>query len=168
MNKIIDAAKKYKELNEYAEKFQVVVFGDGYLDDFPYYDLMQGRITDYAVYNRSMSDLTVGEAINVVDYCLYHLAPQTLLLHFEPSVQDDGFREKYLVLIRKIRSFYKKCSIGLLETSDQKGDVIERIAGAARCNYLFIPKEWDSLRSFHKMDAFFRGGEISFYDAFSI
>lgn len=168
MNKLLNEAKKYKDLNEYAEKNQVVVFGDKYLADFPFYDLMQGKITDYAVYNRSLSLLTLEDAAGVVEYCLYHLAPVAVLIHFEDAPQDDAFRDRYYSLIEKIRSVNKKCRICLLERAPQQNHAIENIARATKCEYIHVPESSDVKSAFRKMDAFFRGGKISFWDAFSI
>lgn len=168
MNKLLNEAKKYKDLNEYAEKNQVVVFGDKYLADFPFYDLMQGKITDYAVYNRSLNFLTLKDAAEVVEYCLYHLAPIAVLLHFENAPQDETFRNNYLSLIEKIRFVNKKCRIGILDCAPQQNRVVENLAGVAKCEYIHVPEGRDVKSAFRKMDAFFRGGKISFWDAFSL
>ena len=168
MNTLLNEAKKYKDLNEYAEKNQIVVFGDRYLANFPFYDLMQGKITDYAVYNRSLNLLTLKDAANVVEYCLYHLSPNSVLLHFENATQDETFRENYYSLIEKIRSVNKKCRIGLLERTPQTGRAIESIARITKCEYIPVPEDADEKFVFRKMDAFFRAGRISFGDAFSI
>ena len=168
MNTLLNDAKKYKDLNEYAEKNQVVVFGDKYLADFPFYDLMQGKITDYAVYNRSLNCLTLKDAAEVVEYCLYHLAPVAVLLHFEGAPQDETFRSQYYSLIEKVRSVHKKCRIGLLDRAAQQNPAIENIARITKCEYIHVPEDSDAKGAFRKMDAFFRGGKISFWDAFSI
>ena len=168
MNKLLNEAKKYKDLNEYAEKNQVVVFGDKYLADFPFYDLMQGKITDYAVYNRSLNFLTLKDAAEVVEYCLYHLAPVAVLLHFENVTQDENFRNGYLALIEKIRSVNKKCRIGLLDCTPLQNHVVENIARITKCEYIHVSEDSDVKSAVRKMDAFFRGGKISFWDAFSI
>lgn len=168
MKKPLDEAKKYKELNQYAEKSQVVVFGDNYLFGFPYYDLMQGRVTDYAVYNRSIPNMTLEEAVPAAEYCLYHLSPKAVLLCFEKEGNEENFRENYLQLIKIIRSFDKKCSIGIIDRGEKSDETLENIAKVSRCDHLHIPAEWDYQKAFHTMDAFFRGGKISFWDAFSL
>ncbi len=169
MSNLINEVKKYKGLNEYAEKGQVAVFGDTYTAHFPFYDLMQGKVTDYAVYNRSMDGITVKEASDIAEYCLYHLQPATVLLCFgEKEVQDAAFVSEYRFLIEKIKSIGKKCKICLLEHAEKPQNRISDIAVSEKCNYVFIPSDMEDGRVFHKLNAFFRGGKISFWDAFSI
>ena len=59
---VFETAKAFRALNEMAMKDQVAIFGSDYLCDFPFYDLMQGRVTDYVIYNRSIKGLTVKDA----------------------------------------------------------------------------------------------------------
>ena len=168
MNNLLAEAKKYKELNKYAEKGQIVVFGDGCLVQFPFYDLMQGRVSDYALYNRSLELMTIKESIEVVDHCPYHLSPRAVLLHFENNEAEETFKTDYYRLIEKIRSLDKKCRICLLDDSGQRETVVQKIAERTKTGYLSIPTGSDEQSAFHLMDAFFRGGKISFWDAFAI
>ncbi len=96
METIEERAKKYKVLNKLAVKGEAVVFGSDYLSDFPFYTLMQKRVSDYAVYNRSLENLTVKQAKSVVDDCLKYLAPSNILISFgENETANEEFLQDY-------------------------------------------------------------------------
>ncbi len=168
-----EKAKKYKNLNETAIKHEVAVFGSDYLYSFPFYDYMQGKVTDYVVYNRSMEGLTVSEAIEVFPDCVKNLLPDTVLVSFgENEPADDKFFSDYDKLIKKIFSVCPSSRICVLATvgkDEEFDEKVKRIAKANRVNYICSAKEAVSEEGlFKRMSSFFRGGKISFADAFGI
>ena len=111
---VFETAKAFRALNEMAMKDQVAIFGSDYLCDFPFYDLMQGRVTDYVIYNRSIKGLTVKDAAAVAEDALKHLAPRIVLVSFgENEVMDDKFFENYSLLMKKLASLFSRSKICL-------------------------------------------------------
>ena len=173
METIEEKAKKFKILNELAVKGETAVFGSDYLCDFPFYTLMQKRVSDYAVYNRSIEGLTVKEAKNVVEDCLKYLTPENILVSFgENEVLNEEFYADYKELILKIRKLYKNAKLCILQTrgSDKEcEDRLKKLADEAHATFIPVTKSTESDKAlFGEMSSFFRHGKISFLDAFAV
>lgn len=173
METLEEKAKKFKILNELAVKGETAVFGSDYLYDFPFYTLMQKRVSDYAVYNRSIEGLTVKEAKNVVEDCLKYLSPESILVSFgENEVLNDEFYNDYKELILKIRRLYKNAKLCILQTRGSGKDCEERLkklADELRVTFIPVTKNTESDKAvFGEMSSFFRHGKISFLDAFAV
>ena len=167
-----EQAKNYKTLNKAASEHGVVIFGSSYLHSFPFYDLMQGRVFDYAVYNRSIEGLTVSEAITVLDDCVNGLFPDTILVSFgENEPTNEKFFADYDNLIKKIKMTCPACKICILPAHGKDKEYTLKLKALAEANSTeFIPlQEGASDESlFKRMSGFFRNGKISFADAFCI
>lgn len=173
METIEEKAKKFKILNDLAVKGENVAFGSNYLCDFPFYTLMQKRVTDYAVYNRSIEGLTVKDAINVVEDCLKNLNPESILISFgENEVLNDEFYSDYRALIAKIQRFHKNSKLCILQprgsdiTCEKR---LKKIASEMKVKFIPVTDETETDRAvFGEMSSFFRRGKISFLDAFAV
>lgn len=168
-----EKAKGFVTLNEMAIKGEVAVFGSDYLYDFPFYDFMQGTVTDYVVYNRSLEGLTVSEAKNLYEYCLKSLDPKTILLSFgDTETIDEKFYQDYSELIKKVTSSYPHAKVYVMQTpnkDEQTNERIKRLVAGTTAQYVSLDPEETSLPEvFRRLSNFFRGGKISFCDAFSI
>ena len=73
--------KKYQRLNAIAEQNGIVVFGGNTDKEIPLCELRQSYQVEQKMYNRSISELSIKEAIVVYDACVSCLAPETVLLH---------------------------------------------------------------------------------------
>ncbi len=172
METIEERAQKYKVLNKLAVKGEAVVFGSDYLSDFPFYTLMQKRVSDYAVYNRSLESLTVKQAKSVVDDCLKYLAPSNILISFgENETANEEFLQDYDELIAKICKDYASAKVAVLQTVGSDDDFAAKVKEIAEKNgAMFIavnPNAKDDMEVFAEMSSFFRRGKISFWDAFA-
>lgn len=173
METLEEKAKKFKILNELAVKGETAVFGSDYLCDFPFYTFMQKRVSDYAVYNRSIEGLTVKEAKNVVEDCLKYLSPENILISFgENEDLNDEFYDNYKELILKIRRLYKNAKLCILQTRGSDKACEERLKNLAnelRVTFIPMTKNTESDKAvFGEMSSFFRHGKISFLDAFAV
>ena len=173
METIEEKAKKFKILNELAVKGENVAFGSNYLCDFPFYTLMQKRVTDYAVYNRSIEGLTVKEAINVVEDCLKNLNPENIIVSFgENEVLNDEFYSDYRALIAKIQRFHKNSKLCILQPhgSDRTCEAnLKKLADEMKVKFIPITSKTETDRAvFGEISSFFRHGRISFLDAFAV
>lgn len=170
---IIEKAKKFKILNEIAVKNETAVFGSDFLFNFPFYDLMQGRVSDYVVYNRSMEGLKVADAVKVVEDCLKHLQPKNILISFgENEVSDDEFFKNLNELVIKIKSLYKSARLCILETLGKDAYYHEKVSEIASRNQVMFLK-FDSTdntpkKEFRRLSSFFRNGNISLCDIFAV
>ena len=140
---------KYKALNELAEKNGLVVFGGSEDISVPLGELKQAFDIDSKMYNRSISGLSIMDAIPAYDDCVAPLAPETVFIHIgsadltsfaeNPSVFD----QKYRALIAHIRNENKRCRIVVISLKNyENNDAItemnkhlEYIADSEKCEY---------------------------------
>jgi len=73
--------KKYKMLNEFAEQNGIVIFGSESDLTIPLVELKQAFAIEQKMYNRSITGLSVTEAIPIYDECVTPLVPETVLIH---------------------------------------------------------------------------------------
>ena len=140
---------KYKALNELAEKNGLVVFGGSEDISVPLGELKQAFDIDSKMYNRSISGLSIMDAIPAYDDYVAPLAPETVFIHIgsadlafyeeNPSVFD----QKYRALIAHIRNENKRCRIVVISLKNyENNDAItemnkhlEYIADSEKCEY---------------------------------
>ncbi len=173
MEKFEEKAKKFKILNDMAIKGENVVFGSDYLYDFPFYTLMQKRVTDYAVYNRSIEGLKVKQAKSLVEKCLKNLDPSNILVSFgDGETIDDAFYSDYQALIIEIKRLYPTAQICILEPcnlTEENDNRLKTLAEKTNVKFIPVAKENNTERTiFGEISSFFRHGKISFADAFAI
>ena len=112
--------QNYTKLNELAEQGGIVIFGDGKDKDIPTCELRQAFAVESKVYNRSFDNLSVNEAVSVYKKVVSPLEPETVLIHLgEADLSTLGvnlteFDNKYLELIKVIKTQNKKCRIAVI------------------------------------------------------
>ena len=152
--------KKYQRLNAIAEQNGIVVFGGNTDKEIPLCELRQSYQVEQKMYNRSISELSIKEAIVVYDACVSCLAPETVLLHI--GVSDIAlftntpaeFDTAYCSLISHIRSQDKNVRIAVISLNTKDGDSIidelnrhlKYIADSEHCEFVDIDKAklWNS------------------------
>lgn len=141
--------RKYQKLNELAEQCGIVVFGGSEDLKIPLGELRQAFSVESKMYNRSITGLSVKDALSVYDECVAPIAPETVLIHigeadrkfFEehPSEFDNKYRE----LLSHIKSQNKKCRIAVIslrnyESNPQIEEInkhLKYIADFEKCEY---------------------------------
>jgi len=140
---------KYKVLNELAEKNGIVVFGGSEDMNAPLGELKQAFEIESKMYNRSIANLSVNDAISAYDACVAPLAPETVLLHIGNADLDffaenpSAFDQKYRELIAHIRSLDKNCRIAIVSLKNEEAGSpaaemnthLKYIADSERCEY---------------------------------
>lgn len=120
--------KHYKLLNELAEKNGIVIFGGSEDLDIPIGELKQAFEIHSNIYNRSVSKLSIHNAINVYDRYVMPLMPETLLLHIGNAdldfFQEDpiAFDLKFHEFISHIRSQNATCRIAIISLKNYEND----------------------------------------------
>lgn len=136
-------------LNELAEQGGIVVFGGSEDLSIPLGELRQAFSVESKMYNRSITGLSVKDAVSVYDEYVAPIAPETVLIHigeadrkfFEehPSEFDNKYRE----LLSHIKSQNKKCRIAVIslrnyESNPQIEEInkhLKYIADIEKCEY---------------------------------
>ena len=151
--------QNYTKLNELAEQGGIVIFGDGKDKDIPTCELRQAFAVESKVYNRSFDNLSVNEAVSVYKKVVGPLEPETVLIHLgEADLSTLGvnlteFDNKYLELIKVIKTQNKKCRIAVisLKNYDNVPQIAELnkhlkyIADSEKCEYgdIATKKVWN-------------------------
>ncbi len=161
--------KKYKALNTLADKGGIVIFGDHEDCEIPLGELKQALAWKDAIYNRSVSDLSVTNAIDYYKECITELCPDTVLLHigamdmalFEEAPSE--FDQKYRELITYIKALDKNCEIVVVSMKNynemailtEMNKHLKYIAESERCEFADIsskrvwnPKQTKEIVSF--------------------
>ena len=146
---------KYTVLNELAEKNGIVVFGGSEDMYVPLGELKQAFDIESKMYNRSISNLSVNNAIAAYDACVAPLSPETVLLHIGNAdlavfaEAPAAFDQKYRELIAHIRSLDKRCRIAIISLKNYDNDPVisdlnthlKYIADSERCEYANISEK---------------------------
>ena len=104
-----------KMINDISMKGEIVVFGSTYMSEFPLYELVNKCTFEHAIYNRSISGLTVNEALKIVDDCVISIRPCKLFLSLgEEDEGDHDAINRYTHLVSYIRSKLPDCSLYLI------------------------------------------------------
>lgn len=151
--------QNYTKLNKLAEQGGIVIFGDGKDKDIPTCELRQAFAVESKVYNRSFDNLSVNEAVSVYKKVVGPLEPETVLIHLgEADLSTLGvnlteFDNKYLELIKVIKTQNKKCRIAVisLKNHDNVPQIAELnkhlkyIADSEKCEYgdIATKKVWN-------------------------
>lgn len=158
--------QKYIGLNKLADPNGIVIFGGNEDSNIPTGELRQAFSITPKVYNRSMNQLSLQNAIEIYDTCVSPLSPETLLIHIgnedieffaeNSSKFDDAYRE----LILHIQKSNPKCRISLVSLRNYNDNPLiaeinrhlKYIADSDQCEYSDIATKrvWNPLST---MDA---------------
>ncbi len=111
---------RYQKLNELADNNGIVIFGGSVDSNIPLGEIRQAFSIEEKMYNRSIPDLSVNDAVDVYEKCVAVLTPETLLLHIGEAdlkfFEEDpnGFDKKYRELITYIKTQDKNCRIAIV------------------------------------------------------
>lgn len=161
--------KKYKSLNEIAEKGGIVIFGGSDDKNIPLCELKQAFSLNSDVYNRSVTNLSVNNALEIYSKCIAELYPETVLLHIgdaDLKLYKDNpsdFEQKYCNLINRIKTDNKKCDVAVVSLKNYKNNAditmlnksLKNIADSEHCDYCDVsakrvwnPKQTKDIISF--------------------
>ena len=96
--------ESYRQLNRLAKKGQVVFTGPSLMEQFPLNEMLQGEALPYRVYNRGMSGFVAPQLLQVLDVCVYELAPAHVFLNIGTNdmSRPDYSQEALLACYRRI------------------------------------------------------------------
>jgi len=125
----------------------------------PLGELKQAFDIDSKMYNRSISGLSISEAVSAYDACVAPLMPETVLIHIGSADIDSfqknssAFDQKYRELIAHIRSLDRNCRIAIVSLKNDEDDTViadmnkhlQYIADSERCEYgnISVKRVWN-------------------------
>ena len=169
--------KEYQSLNQIAKIGGVVIFGEHEDREIPVGELRESFNLEYSAYNRSFSDLTLDNAVELYDSCVASLSPDTVMLHIgnngEYWKDISGFEQKYIALIKHIKETSKGVRVVVVSVNDEETNRhLKNIADSTRTEYqsilhssLWNPQSIKSVNSFvQSMGIFGSKRKVSAYD----
>lgn len=139
----------YMKLNELAEQGSIVIFGGDEDKDIPICEIRQAFAMESKIYNRSVENLSVYDALAVYQKVVAPLDPETMLIHIGKadlaSFDEDpaGFDDQYKELIRAVKARNKNCRIAVVSLKNYDNDPqiselnkhLKYIAAFENCEY---------------------------------
>lgn len=156
-------------LNNLAEQNGIVIFGGTEDKEIPLCELKQAFELNPNLYNRSVTGLSITNAVQMFDTCVAALCPETVLLHIGAADMDlftenaSEFDQKYRELIAHIKALNKNCRIGIISfrNPDNSSNIAEMnrhlkyLAQSEQCEFgditskrVWNPKETKEVVSF--------------------
>ena len=171
-------ANAAKGLNEFALKGEIVIFGSTYMANFPFYELTKKSRLENAIYNRSIEDMTLSEANELLEVCVFPLKPSKLFLAFgDEGAKEQGADRIYTEMIQKIRDRLPLTTLYLIcgDTQAQKGlnEALTLLCDGKYVRKIMLPapnpcKKIEYKQRFEILSSFFRNGRITMSDAFAM
>lgn len=141
--------KKYQVLNKLADLNGTVIFGGTKDREIPLCELKQAFELDSKLYNRSIAELSIKNALEIYDACVAPLQPECVLLHignadlktFEEN--PSTFDRKYRELVQHIKSANIMCNIAIISLKNYDEDAtiaelnkhLKYIADSEQCEF---------------------------------
>lgn len=151
--------KRYQVLNTLADLNGTIIFGGTDDREIPLCELKQAFELDSKLYNRSISELTINNAIELFDTCVAPLHPECVLLHigvadlkfFEETPSE--FDKKYCELIQHIKATNAKCDIAIISLKNYSQDAsitelnkhLKYVADSEHCEFgdISVKRVWN-------------------------
>ena len=176
---VLKKANAVRGLNEFALRGEIVIFGSTYMANFPFYELAKKSRLENAIYNRSIEGMTLAEAKELLEICVFPLRPAKLFLAFgEEEIEEMGEAiESYGEIVQKIRERLPLTKLYLVcdDTQVQKAlnEALELLCDGKWVRRIVLPaqnpcKKIEYRQRFKMLSSFFRDGRITMSDAFAM
>ena len=103
-----DKVQRYKILNQYVKKGQILFVGSSLMEQFPIYEFLQDFDLRETIYNRGIGGYTTIEMRTVLDTLVYELEPSKIFINIGtndlnlPDYTTQGLVERYEEILREI------------------------------------------------------------------
>lgn len=115
-----DKVERFRHLNPYVKKGQIVFAGSSLMEQFPIYEFLQDFDLPYTIYNRGVGGFTTAEMMPVLKECIFDLAPKYLFLNIGTNdlngadYSQDALMERYDAILNAIEENVPGVKIFLL------------------------------------------------------
>jgi len=103
-----DKVQRYKILNHYIKKGQILFVGSSLMEQFPIYELMQDCGIKETIYNRGIGGYTTVEMLEVLDTVVFDLEPSKIFINIGtndlnlPDFTMEGLIGRYMAILERI------------------------------------------------------------------
>jgi len=169
---------KFAQMNSVASRGASVFFGSTAFSEFPVCELARSLGLDETIYNRSVKDLSIYEAFDLLKNSVIDLAPKKLFIEIgEYDIQNEGFDvddflAKYEFLLYTIHN-ETKSKIFIVSIADESAkhvnEQLKKMANETGCEFIDATEAMHSqkpeLKLFNQLIFHLRSGRIDFSDA---
>lgn len=115
----LEKVKKYKILNKYVQKGQILFVGSSLMEFFPINELQQNLDKKYIIYNRGIAGYVTLDLLNSMNECIFDLEPSKIFINIGTndisSLHDTFSLEKllnnYNNILSQISNKLPKCEV---------------------------------------------------------
>ena len=103
-----DKIRRYRILNRYVRKGQIVFAGSSLMEQFPVYGFLMDDQLPLTIYNRGIGGFTSAEMLDALEECVFQLEPAHLFLNIGtndlngPAYRQETLLQNYEALLQKI------------------------------------------------------------------
>jgi len=103
-----DKIARFRYLNEFVKKGQIVFAGSSLMEQFPIYEFIQDFDLPYTIYNRGVGGFTTTEMIDALRETVYDLSPRYLFLNIGTNdlngsdYSKEALIDRYDLILRAI------------------------------------------------------------------
>lgn len=114
-----EKVRKYKMLNQYVEKGQILFVGSSLMEFFPINELQHTLDIKNTIYNRGVAGFVVSELLNSLEPCIFELEPSKIFINIGTNdigsmlgeYQLDKLLEDYDKILTEIGQRLPECKV---------------------------------------------------------
>lgn len=170
--------QKYTGLNSIALKKEIVVFGSSYMSAFPFYELSNKCNLEHAIYNRSIENLSIHQALKILHPCVIDVNPEKVFLNLgETDEVCDLSLGDYKKIVQTLKNELPHAGIYLVSIPENNSYSFHQKLSALVDNRQVFridlsPKKSTKISTyktrFKELHSFFRDNSISLSEIFAI
>lgn len=172
---------RFSDMNKVAKKNSVVFFGSNYFSSIPFSEFAECYNMEESVYNRSVANKSIDELCDMLDSCVFELAPSKVFINIgevdlnDSAMELNEFVEKYEWMLYTINA--NTCAdiyiVSVLSGDSASVNVrLRALAAQYGCRYIDITSSLgmpnQALRSFNLMKSYIRTRPMDFLDAMNM
>jgi Lysophospholipase L1 and related esterases len=123
--------ERFRHLNPYVKKGQIVFAGSSLMEQFPIYEFLLDFGLPYTIYNRGVGGFTTTEMLPVLKECIYDLEPKYLFLNIGTNDLNgsdytrEGLLERYEMILKDVKTQLPDTQIFLLAYYPVNPDAVD-------------------------------------------
>lgn len=113
----LEKIKRYKILNQYAKKGQILFTGSSLMEQFPIYEFIQDYDIRETIYNRGIGGFTSSEMLGYLEEMIFELEPSKVFLNIgtndlnAPDYSLEALMERCERIVQQIKEKLPECKI---------------------------------------------------------
>ena len=109
--------RKYKYLNQFVKKGEIVMVGSSLMDNFPINELQQDFEIEKTIYNRGISGYVTTELLTSMEECIFELEPSKIFINIGTNdIASAGYKLENLIsnytnILSQIKKRLPSCEV---------------------------------------------------------